>query len=168
MDARTRHARWSDDDRAAAIAQICHGAVSYKDIKEANVWRVLRDWLSPAQRADLDPTAPSASPSPTANPPRSPTNRQGSPWIASASPIFRRLGNPAIANGRVPLLVHILTPGQKPWQMTKDLKSFWAQMKKEIAGRLRPDEKGPIAGRYPRHPWPDNPKTFPTAHSPWP
>jgi ATP-dependent helicase HrpB len=57
-----------------------------------------------------------------------------------------------IANGRVPVLVHILTPGQKPWQMTKDLEGFWQsgyfQMKKEVAGR------------YPRHPWPDDPKAW--------
>ncbi|MEO0018243.1 MAG: ATP-dependent helicase HrpB, partial [Verrucomicrobiota bacterium] len=41
---------WSATDRADATAQICHGAVSYKEIKEANVWQVLRDWLSAAQR----------------------------------------------------------------------------------------------------------------------
>ena len=59
---------------------------------------------------------------------------------------------PAVANGRAPLLVHILAPNQRPWQMTKDLASFWAsgyaQMKKEIAGR------------YPKHPWPDDPKAW--------
>jgi len=48
--------------------------------------------------------------------------------------------------------VHVLTPGQRPWQMTKDLASFWntgyPQMKKELAGR------------YPKHPWPENPKEY--------
>jgi ATP-dependent helicase HrpB len=49
---------WTDEDRTDAIAQICHGAVSYKEIKEANVWRVLREWLSAAQRAALDSYCP--------------------------------------------------------------------------------------------------------------
>ena len=48
--------------------------------------------------------------------------------------------------------MHVLTPGQKPWQMTKDLESFWKntyhQMRKELAGR------------YPKHPWPEDPKSY--------
>ncbi len=123
---------WTEADRADAVAQICHGAVSYKEIKEANVWRVLREWLSAGQRA---------------------------PFISlRVSHLFGLWETPTIAAGRVPLLVHILTPGQKPWQMTKDLKGFWgggySQMKKEVAGR------------YPRHPWPDDPKAWVAAGRP--
>jgi len=59
---------------------------------------------------------------------------------------------PTIAGGRVPLLVHILAPNMRPWQMTKDLASFWASgyaaMKKDLAGR------------YPKQPWPDDPKAW--------
>lgn len=141
---------WSDDDRADAIAQICHGAVSYKDIKEANVWRVLRDWLSPAQRAALDAYCPERIELPNGQSAKITYGEGKDPFIAlKVAHLFGVRETPTIANGRVPLLVHILTPGQKPWQMTKDLKGFWAtgyaQMKKEVAGR------------YPRHPWPDKP-----------
>ena len=144
---------WSDHDKADAIAQICHGAVSYKEIKEANVWRVLREWLSPAQRAALDSYCTERIDLPNGQSAKITYEPGKDPLISvRVSHLFGMWETPHIANGRVPLLVHILTPGQKPWQMTKDLKSFWssgyAQMKKEIAGR------------YPRHPWPDNPREW--------
>jgi ATP-dependent helicase HrpB len=144
---------WDEQDRIDAIAQICHGAVSYKEIKEAPVWPVLREWLSHGQRAALDSYCPERVPLPNGQSAKVTYESGKDPWIAiRVSHLFGIWETPTIAGGRVPLLVHILTPGQKPWQMTKDLKSFWqtgyAQMKKEIAGR------------YPRHPWPDDPKAW--------
>jgi ATP-dependent helicase HrpB len=151
---------WSDEDRADAIAQICHGAVSYKEIKEANVWPVLREWLSSAQRAALDSYCPERIDLPNGHSAKITYEPGKDPFISMrVSHLFGVWETPSIVNGRVPLLVHILTPGQKPWQMTKDLKGFWAsgyaQMKKEVAGR------------YPRHPWPDNPREWvPTPRKP--
>ena len=144
---------WCDDDKADAIAQICHGAVSYKEIKEANVWHVLREWLSRAQRSAMDSYCPERIDLPNGQSAKITYESGKDPYISvRVSHLFGVWETPHIASGRVPLLVHILTPGQKPWQMTKDLKSFWAggdaQMKKEIAGR------------YPRHPWPDNPRDW--------
>ena len=144
---------WTDQDKADAIAQICHGAVAYKDIKEANVWRVLREWLSASQRAALDSYCPERIDLPNGQSARITYQEGLDPFIAvRVSHLFGVWETPAICNGRVPLLVHILTPGQKPWQMTKDLRSFWEsgyfQMKKDIAGR------------YPKHPWPDNPREW--------
>ncbi len=144
---------WSETDRADAIAQICHGSVAYKDIKEANVWRVLREWLNAAQRAALDSYCPERIDLPNGQSCKITYEPGKDPFISvRVSHLIGVWETPMIAGGRVPLLVHILTPGQKPWQMTKDLKGFWAtgysQMKKEVAGR------------YPRHPWPDNPRTW--------
>ncbi|MFD0895763.1 ATP-dependent helicase HrpB [Luteolibacter ambystomatis] len=144
---------WSDEDHAAAIAQICHGAVAYKDIKERSVWPVLREWLSGPQRAALDSYAPERINLANGQSAKITYEPGKDPWIAvKAQHLFGVWETPAIASGRVPLVVHILTPGHKPWQMTKDLKNFWAggyaQMKKEVAGR------------YPRHPWPDDPKAW--------
>ncbi|MCX6865868.1 MAG: helicase-related protein [Verrucomicrobia bacterium] len=144
---------WSDADRAGAIAQICHGAVSYKEIKEANVWRVLHDWLSHAQRAALDACCPERITLSNGQSAKITYAAGKDPFIAlRVAHLFGVWETPTIVRGRVPLLVHILTPGQKPWQMTRDLTGFWAsgyaQMKKEVAGR------------YPRHPWPDNPQEW--------
>jgi ATP-dependent helicase HrpB len=56
---------------------------------------------------------------------------------------------PAVAGGRVPVRLEILAPNQRPWQVTSDLAGFWRtgypQMRKELAGR------------YPKHAWPDDP-----------
>ena len=149
---------WSDEDRADAVAQICHGAVSYKEIKEANVWRVLREWLSAGQRAALDSYCPERISLPNGQSAKITYGIDRDPFISlRVSHLFGIWETPMIANGRAPLLIHILTPGQKPWQVTKDLKGFWstgyAQMKKEVAGR------------YPRHPWPDDPKGWVAAGS---
>ncbi len=150
---------WSDGDRADAIAQICHGSISYKEIKEANVWRVLREWLSAGQRAALDAYCPERVDLPNGQSAKVTYAFGMAPFISvRVSHLFGMWDTPTVASGRIPLLVHILTPGQKPWQMTKDLKGFWqtsyAQMKKEVAGR------------YPRHPWPDDPKAWVAAGSP--
>lgn len=144
---------WAETDRADAIAQICHGAVAYKDIKEANVWRVLKEWLNAAQRAALDSYCPERIEFPNGQSAKITYETGKDPFISlRVSHLFGIWETPTIVNGRVSLLIHILTPGQKPWQMTKDLKGFWAsgyaQMKKEVAGR------------YPRHPWPDNPREW--------
>ncbi|MBK1883614.1 ATP-dependent helicase HrpB [Luteolibacter pohnpeiensis] len=144
---------WSDEDKADAIAQICHGSISYKDIKDANPWPVLREWLNSSQRSALDSYCPERINLPNGQSAKITYQPDKDPFISvRVSHLFGVWETPMIANGRIPLLVHILTPGQKPWQMTKDLKGFWQsgyfQMKKEVAGR------------YPRHPWPDDPKTY--------
>jgi ATP-dependent helicase HrpB len=142
---------WQDDDRVAAIAQICHGAVSYKEIKEAPVWPVLRDWLSPIQHQSLEQHAPESIKLSADRKAKIIYPAEGDPYIAvKVQHLFGTWETPRIAGGKLPLLVHICAPNQRPWQMTKDLASFWkqgyTQMKKDLAGR------------YPKHDWPENPK----------
>lgn len=144
---------WGDEDKAAAIAQICHGSVSYKEIKEAAVWPVLRDWLSAPQRAALDSYCPERITLANGQSAKITYEHGKDAWIAvRVQHLFGVWETPLIANGRVPVLVRILGPNQRPWQMTKDLKGFWqtgyAQMRKDLAGR------------YPRHAWPDDPKAW--------
>ena len=59
--------------------------------------------------------------------------------------------HPALADGRVPLLLHLLSPAGRPVQITGDLPGFWAGSWKDV----RKD----MAGRYPKHFWPDDPAT---------
>lgn len=144
---------WTEQDRIDAIAQICHGFLAYKDVKDAQVWPVLREWLSPAQRSALDAYCPERLTLPNGQSTKVTYEMGKDPYIAlKVSQCFGVWETPTILQGRLPLLVHILTPGQRPWQVTKDLRGFWSQgyfqMKKELAGR------------YPKHPWPDDPRSY--------
>jgi ATP-dependent helicase HrpB len=138
---------WAEEDRIAAVSQICHGAVSYKEIKDAPVWPVLNDWLSSHQRHLLDTHCPERIRLTSGHTPKLTYHPENDPFFsAKLAQLVGTNTTPTIASGRVPLLVHILAPNQRPWQMTKDIQNFWQngypQMKKELGGR------------YPRHPWP--------------
>ncbi|WP_108796792.1 ATP-dependent helicase HrpB, partial [Xanthomonas fragariae] len=70
--------------------------------------------------------------------------------------LFGLAETPRIADGRIPLTLHLLSPGGRALQVTQDLKSFWAN--------TYPDVRKEIKGRYPRHPWPDDPWTAAATH----
>jgi ATP-dependent helicase HrpB len=61
--------------------------------------------------------------------------------------------HPGIARGKVPLLVELLSPAHRPVQVTRDLPGFWRGSYAAVKTEMR--------GRYPRHPWPDNPLQAP-------
>ncbi|MEO5629201.1 MAG: ATP-dependent helicase HrpB [Thermomonas sp.] len=63
--------------------------------------------------------------------------------------LFGLADTPRIADGRVPLTIHLLSPAGRPLQVTQDLAGFWQ--------RTYPDVRKEMKGRYPRHPWPDDP-----------
>jgi ATP-dependent helicase HrpB len=65
--------------------------------------------------------------------------------------IFGLRDTPRIAGGRVPVLLHLLAPNNRPQQVTDDLASFWANTYPQIRKELR--------GRYPKHAWPEDPWT---------
>ena len=72
--------------------------------------------------------------------------------------MFGATATPAIAGGKMPLLLHLLSPAGRPLQVTRDLKGFWSNSYPQIRGEMR--------GRYPKHPWPDNPlEALPTARA---
>ena len=63
--------------------------------------------------------------------------------------LFGLTRHPALAGGKVPLLLELLSPAQRPIQTTRDLPGFWAGSWSDVRADMR--------GRYPRHPWPDDP-----------
>lgn len=70
--------------------------------------------------------------------------------------LFGLADTPKIANKKVALTLHLLSPGGKPLQITQDLSSFWQ--------RTYPEVRKEMKGRYPRHPWPDDPWSTPATH----
>ena len=63
--------------------------------------------------------------------------------------LFGLSQHPTIAGGRIPLVIELLSPGHKPVQITRDLPGFWRGSYADVKTEMR--------GRYPRHPWPDDP-----------
>lgn len=63
--------------------------------------------------------------------------------------MFGQTQTPTVVDGRVPLLIHLLSPARRPVQITRDLAGFWASSYFEVRKDLR--------GRYPKHPWPEDP-----------
>ncbi len=69
--------------------------------------------------------------------------------------LFGLADTPRVGKGRVPVLLHLLSPARRPIQITRDLKNFW--------DTIYPEVKKELKGRYPKHPWPDDPwKAVPT------
>ena len=64
--------------------------------------------------------------------------------------VFGWSSAPALADGRVPLLLHLLSPARRPAAVTADLESFWSTGYPQVRAELR--------GRYPRHAWPEDPR----------
>jgi len=65
--------------------------------------------------------------------------------------MFGEKVSPTLAEGEITLTIHLLSPAQRPLQITEDLASFWANGYDSVKKEMK--------GRYPKHPWPDDPLT---------
>jgi ATP-dependent helicase HrpB len=137
---------FTDDDKTHVIGQLCLGAVSYKDIKEREVKPVVMSWLSAAQKELLDKHAPERLSLPNDRTPKVVYEKGKSPFISlRIQELYDVNQTPKIAMGRVPVTVHILTPGMKPIQVTQDMPNFWREHYPKI--------KSELARKYPKHVW---------------
>ncbi len=140
---------FDEEDKLVAITMICEGAICYKDIAERQVIPILEEWLSPWQKQCLNQYAPKSLKLANGREVKLLYRDDGTPVFSlKCQLLFGVAQTPRIADGRIPCLVEILAPNQRPYQITADLASFWRngyiQMKKDLAGR------------YPRHHWPDS------------
>lgn len=79
---------------------------------------------------------------------------QGGPRVdIRVQELFGVREHPTVGGGRVPLTLALLSPARRPLQLTKDLPGFWSGSWKDVRAEMR--------GRYPRHPWPENPAEAP-------
>ena len=106
--------------------------------------------LDYAQRRAVDECAPEALAVPSGNSRRLHYEPGKPPVLAvKLQELFGLADTPRIAKGRVAVVLHLLSPAQRPIQVTQDLRGFWE--------RTYPEVKKELKGRYPRHPWPDDP-----------
>ena len=77
------------------------------------------------------------------------TAEDGPVMAVKLQELFGLAETPTVAGGRVAVLLHLLSPAGRPMQVTRDLASFW--------NRVYPEVKKELKGRYPKHPWPDDP-----------
>ena len=117
------------------------------DLTEPILARLPGGW---AQRQELDRLAPAALEVPSGSHIALDYSDPAAPVLAvKLQELFGLTETPAVAGGRVPLLLHLLSPGGRPAQVTRDLRSFWEKGYFEVRKDLK--------GRYPKHPWPDKP-----------
>jgi ATP-dependent helicase HrpB len=136
----------TDSDRRHIIEQLCHGAVSYRDIKERDVKPLVKSWLSAAQHELLDQHAPERLSLSNGRTPKVTYEPGVPPYIAlRIQELFGVTQTPRIAMGRVPVVVHILAPSMRPVQVTSDLAGFWREH--------YPRVKSELARKYPKHEW---------------
>ncbi|QQL43685.1 ATP-dependent RNA helicase [Sulfuriroseicoccus oceanibius] len=135
-----------DEARQMIITEVCEGGYSQRDIKDRDVWTALRNWLSPEQRSAIDYYAPETIKLENGQTAKVRYSEAGVPEI---SMVLQRLydihRHPTIADGKVPVVVHILAPNQRPAQTTTDLGAFWTTSYEAV--------KKDLKGRYPKHEW---------------
>ncbi len=115
--------------------------------------------LDHSQRKAVDELAPEVIAVPSGNH-RKLHYEAGKPPVLAVKlqELFGLADTPRIAKGKVAVTLHLLSPAQRPIQVTQDLRGFWE--------RTYPEVKKELKGRYPRHPWPDDPwNAKPTARA---
>jgi ATP-dependent helicase HrpB len=135
------------------------GKTRLAEIDAAVLDQALSGLLPWAMRQRLDVEAPTHFEAPTGN--RYPLDYEGAGAPAlhiRVQELFGLKEHPAIARGRLPLTLHLLSPSHRPIQITRDLPGFWVGSWAAVRSDMR--------GRYPKHVWPDDPaNAMPTARA---
>ena len=130
------------------LEQICAGAMSYKEIKDRQAWNVVRDWLPSHQAAAIDFLTPESISLSTGKSVRVHYRTGEKPRISVLiQHLFGLKDSHTICEGRVPVVIEILSPGHHPVQVTENLAGFWTGSYPAVRAQLR--------GRYPKHDWPE-------------
>ncbi len=141
-----------EEARRAILTELCHGAMSLKEVREAEVRETVRQWLNPAQQAMVEKMAPERITLSNGRKVRVEYPDGQDPFIAARIQDLLGIKSvPEIFMGRKTLIIHILAPNFRPVQVTTDLASFWKDH--------YPARKKELQRKYPKHAWPDDPLT---------
>ncbi len=132
------------------LGPFLYGARSKRDVFAINLPTVLKALFSRRQLLLLEERAPTHLTVPSGSRITIEYGTGEGPILAvKLQEMFGSAETPVIAEGRVGLLLHLLSPARRPVQITRDLKGFWENGYREVKKELK--------GRYPKHPWPDDP-----------
>lgn len=152
-------AGWSDPEslRDEAITAACSGCVSIGELRQVDLTSILLGMLPGSLRASLDRDAPARLQLPSGRSVPIDYAPDKPPHVAGrVQEFFGVTTTPRLAGGRIPVVIELLAPNQRPVQITEDLASFWRNTYPEVRKTLR--------GRYPKHLWPEDPfSQLPTA-----
>jgi ATP-dependent helicase HrpB len=144
----------SDEALAASLddwfAPLAAGRRRLSEIGGAALLQALHNLLGWDDQQRLEKLAPSHFRSPAGSSHPIDYAAPGGPTVeVRAQALYGLSAHPVVARGKVPLTLAITSPAGRPIQTSRDLPSFWAGTWREVAKEMR--------GRYPRHPWPDDP-----------
>jgi ATP-dependent helicase HrpB len=128
------------------LEQICQRALSYKEIKERQVWPVVKSWLSASQQQTLDEFAPERIKLAKGRAAKI-TYAEGAPPTIAAriQDLYDTPRGLAVGSGRIALRIQVLAPNHRPIQITNDLETFWRDS--------YPKVKKELQRKYPKHEW---------------
>jgi len=139
------------------LAPCLHGRHRLDALAPEDLTQALASRLDYEQRRTLDAQAPESLLVPSGQSRRLDYVEGEPPVLAvKLQELFGLADTPRVGAGRVPVTLHLLSPAGRPIQVTQDLKGFWE--------RTYPEVKKELKGRYPRHPWPDDPRTATPTH----
>ncbi|HEX8900275.1 ATP-dependent helicase HrpB [Vitreimonas sp.] len=146
---------WSDEGLIASLDDwLAPALMSKSRLKDVNVAEALANALPYELRRKLDAEAPARFETPAGSSLRIDYAADGGPALdVRLQELFGQDKHPSVANGRVPLSLRLLSPAHRPVQTTKDLPGFWRGSYAAVRSEMR--------GRYPKHPWPEDPLTAP-------
>ncbi|EJI9867154.1 ATP-dependent helicase HrpB [Salmonella enterica] len=154
---------WPAVDEASLLATLENwllphmtGVQSLRGLKSLNVAQALRGLLNYPMQQRLDSELPGHYTVPTGSRITIRYHEDNPPALAvRMQEMFGEASTPTLAQGRVPLVLELLSPAQRPLQITRDLSAFWQGAYREVQKEMK--------GRYPKHVWPDDPaNTAPT------
>jgi ATP-dependent helicase HrpB len=141
----------ADEGFHAFLRSLCVGKRSFSELVQASLEGALMETLSYEDSRLLEELAPREIKVGSGRRVKIRYDEGRTPWIASRlQDFFGTLATPAIARGRISLVVHLLAPGGQALQVTSDLASFWSG--------AYPALRKEYSRRYPRHYWPEDPR----------
>jgi ATP-dependent helicase HrpB len=136
------------------LVPVLYDKISLKELSAGDLSDALMGLLPWELRARLEREAPTHFEAPTGTMLAIDYEAEQGPTIAvRLQELFGLNTHPSIAKGAVPLVLELLSPAQRPVQVTRDLPGFWRGSYAAVRSDLR--------GRYPRHPWPEDPASAP-------